>query len=737
MKGFESSGVDFVVEPYIEGIATMYQRGEYFDRALITEQSWTHDGEDMDETSHRHKINSFALEMSSRGEPTPYVFLTSTEEAANPVYEETLPLHENSLIVVKAPAYTVNFFSFLIAADFDKFPSEIVYTPKIDTNPQSNGDFDDFGNEEPQYSNENPQEFAYDGQQEFGGNANNIHLSQNRDFEDPFENNGNPDDFGEPGFDDGFDQGGFGEQGSGFDDDFGEQNQEFEDGFGEPQGDSFDDSGNPGGFDDNPNQGFDDDPFQNNNNNEGFDDFQNPNQPNQFNGQNPEFGEFEDMNNPQDQGFGGQGDWENQNQDNGYGEGNPNQGYNDMPDYSGRDNGFDGYEIPNNGQQGVDPRAVAAGAAAGFMGARMMNNQNQGNPDNQGFDNYQPEQYPNDNGFDSSDYDNGNGQQDNYDPNLDRFYGGDGMNAQQYEMDESDDTADNRKPRVNHRADLSNKQIKATIDTFAARGTSIVVTGCGGCGTSTMAFNIANVLCNMGYEILLVDFDTEHKAQSYISKDNFESLDVDESPIMSAVNNQSSGINTHISIVRQGFHLLTMGMASDGKKIEEAIQVDKLPRFINLAKSSHNFVIYDVPFQSLTGHLKDVMFNADSLVLTVDASNWGITKAMLDVCNIGNDDVSETIFKRGQLLFNRYRGLKKVLGKKVKNAVDITVAMDTKVRSLLGDDPGLYFQNMNICGLINDDPAYDHCWFEREQYSDTRNGSKLFSDLVTHILMMN
>ena len=126
---------------------------------------------------------------------------------------------------------------------------------------------------------------------------------------------------------------------------------------------------------------------------------------------------------------------------------------------------------------------------------------------------------------------------------------------------------------------------------------------------------------------------------------------------------------------------------------------------------------------------------ADNIVMTIDCSNWGITKTMLNVCNIDSDDMMETFFNRGQILFNRYRALNKVMGRKVKTAIDITKVMDFKVRDLLGEDPGYYFQTMHICGLINEDARFESGWYGDTQYSDTKDGRKIFLDVLKNIVL--
>ena len=277
-------------------------------------------------------------------------------------------------------------------------------------------------------------------------------------------------------------------------------------------------------------------------------------------------------------------------------------------------------------------------------------------------------------------------------------------------------------------------KVTESLRPFAVRGNAIVVTGCGGCGTSTVAYSLANVISQLGYEVLLVDMDTEGRTQNYISKDNYESMEPDGANLMSAVNS-STGITTHISMVKQCFRLLTMGLGNDTAPVEELLHKEKIGRFCNLCKSSHNFVIYDIPFHSATGFLSDITYMADNLVLVTDASNWGVTKTMLQVTNIASDEMLDTIFSRAQLVFNKYRNLNKVLGKKVKTAVDITKVMDQKVLDLTGDDVGFHFEDMHIAGIINDDPNFETGWFDTVQYSDTKKGQEIFIELLERIVL--
>ena len=206
-KMFVNSGVDFVVEPYIDNVIEMYQRGDYFDRALITEQSWTHDGEDTDASVGRTRLNQFALEIEHRGDDTSFVFLTREEYTASMVYEEAFSIQEQSLIVVKQPTYTVNFFSFLISADFDKFPEDIVYKPQLTGNGQDGITDNLLGGE---FESGDPEEFnKFENNED--NNANRLPL--NETDPDEFNSAGNfNEDSNNNGFDNPFDSQDFGDE---------------------------------------------------------------------------------------------------------------------------------------------------------------------------------------------------------------------------------------------------------------------------------------------------------------------------------------------------------------------------------------------------------------------------------------------------------------------------------------------------------------------------------------------
>lgn len=276
-------------------------------------------------------------------------------------------------------------------------------------------------------------------------------------------------------------------------------------------------------------------------------------------------------------------------------------------------------------------------------------------------------------------------------------------------------------------------KVRDKLKPFAARGTAIAVTGFGGSGTSTVAYGLANILCQLGYSILLVDFDVIGRTQSYITRSCYDAVEPESANIMAAVNS-TTGIDRQLSIVKEGFHLLTMGLGADVKPIEEMIKKEKLNRFFNTVKNKHQFVIYDLPFDYATGYCSEITYNSDNIVLVADSSTWGLGKMMIDVCNIANEDMQDTMFNRGQVVFNKYRNMKKLFGHSFRSAYDMLGILDRQVVDLVGD-VGLHFSSMRVSGIIHDDPAVEDTYFTENNYSDTRKGQNIFLELVQNIVL--
>lgn len=277
-------------------------------------------------------------------------------------------------------------------------------------------------------------------------------------------------------------------------------------------------------------------------------------------------------------------------------------------------------------------------------------------------------------------------------------------------------------------------QLQNELKPFANRGNSIVFTGCGGCGTSILAYSTAKLASVLGFNTLLVDMDTEGRAQDYISRDNYISMNTDGASLMAAINSGAS-VESNVTKPNPGLSLLTMGIGGDTAPVNDIIHKEKISRFVNAAKSKYHFVIYDIPFKDATSYLSEITYNADNLAFVIDASNWGMTKAMINTCNIPSEEMQSTIFNKSQIIFNKYRGMQEFMGKKIRNMQDVLRLTDDKVMELVGEDIGCYFSDMSIVGVINDDPNFEMGWFNTKQYVDTQAGQMMFCNLLRNIVL--
>lgn len=867
-KKFTSSGDEFIVETFLDSVTSIFAKGDYFDRALITDQSITKEGEITDESEIRQRINNFALEMAAKNKRYSFVFLTQHKHMAEIIYEEILPILDDSVVIYKKPKYSVQFFVELIITDVKQMPKEWVYsaedivveTPETEDE-QSEEEVDPMADMDVPEDTFTATAIPHDMDSDFFGKAEDIDDDKlNGLFEGTeldTDELGLPEGAEEEGFEGGF-EGGFedtgeNEQGFGEAEGFGDFGDAQDNGFENTENEENETEENEPVQDDETIETDDIQPIvqsgdmadlseEENDTDEVPVDIGNE----EYGMNNGGFGTLEGFDEPFEDEDNSEQETESEVDPSLFGDtsslmdNNESSGFEDnsSDENTGFENNSAGFENNNNfGTQGLGSMGAAAGFMAGAATANILNtelnsgnglidnNENQqsnngllegfddeeetavtendnfnNNANDFGFNDYGYENNNTNNGaaplVDGGDYsgdsetefgpddyaddmaDNDEDAQEQYQNDIAeqvaRTQGAFGMEDYQEQEDENslmnqqNVQANNQRPAkkkgglfskvkktvsgavstqhneeeetirpvVNKKATSSSNvnKIKEDLRPFAARGNSILVTGCGGCGTSTIAFNLANIICQLGYTVLLVDMDTEERTQNYISKLNYESMEAEGANLMVAVNS-TTGISKDVSVVKTGFHLLTMGIATDTAPVEDILHKEKIARFINLAKTSYNFVIYDVPFKETVGFLSDITYMCDNLVLTVDASNWGITKTLLSMCNIDSDDMQDTMFSRAQLVFNRQRSLSRVLGTKVRSCYDIVKAMDKKVKELIGEDPGYHFEDLHIAGIINDDPVFEDGWFEQVQYSDTRKGQAIFLELADSIIL--
>ena len=324
--------------------------------------------------------------------------------------------------------------------------------------------------------------------------------------------------------------------------------------------------------------------------------------------------------------------------------------------------------------------------------------------------------------------------QDPYGDQGNMGYGDSGYQANPYE-DMDNQMPSDGDPNARVLTDINLNDAAKLFAAFANRGNSIMVTGAPGAGTQTVAFQLANIIRLMNYNVLLVDFDVKGRSQTYISAANYNATDHDESRLAAAVNS-SQGINQYVAIAAQNLHLLNLGLDIDDKPIDQVIQKNRVMKFANQAKNGHNFVIYDVPFEHAAGHLEDITTMADNLVIVVDSSTWGAMKTLLYMMNVEDDTILETLFSKSQILFNRYRGYPRILGEKIRCPEDILKAMDKELTDLVGADIGYQFRSIHVCGSLGYIDAFENGWLgkEKQQWTATREGQAAFVQILKNIV---
>ena len=776
-KTLSSTGVNIMTEMYLDDVQNVYSRGDSFDKIIVIEQAWTHNGQytlnsthtDMYGNKHTMKedLIDFIADLYSRFNGSQQcIFMTKSDEVAEIIYNEIIQMQNNAVVVMTPTPLSVQFMTELVLRDIQAIDPNVLYQPK-----EIAGEADEAFDTE--YNNFDGGEYGGD----FQGGWQDDESVPNPEFT-PDMGQFDENQFGDSydGFDSGDSQFGDGQDGQFDNNQFGDY-----DGFDNNQFDEYGKADNAGNV-----SGMKQDPFstdnQYDNNQYDNDPFSKP--------QGQEQDPYDDMNNGYGLGDDSlQTEMDNQGQtvevpDDQYTYG----GFNTDPYAQGQDPYAQGQDPYAQGQdpyaQGQDPYAQGQDPYAqgqdpyqqsqdpySQMGDPFQNDtnagyQNQapqqpqqpvntnqqaanmGKPQKKGlFGKLQkkgapavvpvvtptpaPQQSIGDPYADADPYQNTQNNQNNWNNNpMDM----DPYGANPYD-DSNNDVRQNVDPNARVLTDINLNDAAKLFAAFANRGNSIMVTGAPGAGTSTVAFQLANIIRLMNYSVLLVDFDVKGRSQTYIQQANYNATDHDESRLAAAVNS-SQGINQYIAIAAQNLHLLNLGLDIDDKPIDQMIQKNRVMKFANQAKNGHNFVIYDVPFDYAAGHLEDITTMADNIVIVQDASTWGQMKTLLYMMNVGDDTVLETLFSKSQILFNRYRNFPKILGEKVRKPEDILKAMDKQLTDLVGADIGYSFRSIHVCGSIGYMDSLEEGWMGRDksQWTATRNGQAAFIEILKNIV---
>lgn len=711
----QSGGDDLVTLPSIDDLIEYIDCGYKIDRVLISEQSITANGEVTDVTTIRNTINGICRILHSKEHDAKVVFFTSYNDIADIIYDESLEVRANSIIILKDKPYSTSFFIEILTSELDKINREWVYMPhsneedewetdsedddnteewddntEYDTDEEKwDDDFDDaeFDTDEEQESNEEETTGAWDN---IGGQG----LEDDGEWDDGEFDTDNDEDTTDEDSEDTVERIDM----ASIEDAIGKIEDDVQSDIMDKTADIEDDS-NEDAWD---------------STDEEVDHVEEPNEAESVWEEEESSSASDEWNDSSDDASEQENDWD--------------------------DNGIAGDNVWEDTGVEDEPAETSDPIENVWEETEEEQETNEriedDNWENESNDTYADEEaYAISESMHEEAYDESQDQH-----NIDDIY---------KQAEEEDRTTPkvgvgftgraSRKRRasdqmVNIDGGISVAELAHRMESFASRGNAITVLGNGGTGASSVVINMANFIASMGYSVLIVDADTIHRSQSYITKEAYNAIEAGSSDLMAAINS-GAPVERFAKVVRPGVHLLSMWMGGDCVPIEDIIKQEKLTRFINSVKSSFNFTIYDIPFSTATTFLRDVVYTADNIVNVVDASNWGVSKFMLDCCNIASEEMQETIFNRTEIIFNKFRGIDNIFGRKVKKLSDILRVMDDKVVDLTGVDSGMYFMNMHIVGKIDYDEKFDDQWFSNKWYSDDKHGKEVFSQLVAETVL--
>lgn len=294
----------------------------------------------------------------------------------------------------------------------------------------------------------------------------------------------------------------------------------------------------------------------------------------------------------------------------------------------------------------------------------------------------------------------------------------------------------NKQTRNNQNINVSGDKLarlKEKLSIFKRNGCIITVTGGVSSGKTTVAANMANLLCKMGYSVLVVDMDTSGRGQSSINFENYEIInsgDTDKSGVMQALSSTGDRTGRFVSIIREGYHLLGTSIRADKVRAEDCLTEKYINRFLHSCQNAYNFVIIDIPFEAVLSKFEDVITVANYVILTERLNNYGIMNMMTDMTNTENEDLTEELFGKSKVLFNMEDNCTSILGKKVQGTKQVLNMMDIRVSEILGYQLNYSFAEMNVLGVINYNNNIDKCWFTKKYYTDTTEGKNLFTELL-------
>ena len=707
------SGVDFSVENNISNIGNYYSRGNWFDRAIILEQSWTEDDTIEDEATIRENLHKFVMEVKSRATTFEVIFVvTSIPEMAKIVLEESLDIMAYSKVLLKTPPYYASFFKNLVTDDLHRMPEKYVFDMKKAMELISNEDVsadimwstgkevDDTNISGPLL--ESAKEAALnidmkemeDDTEEGTTDNENINEEMFGEKENEFTGEFDFEELQEMPVDEDTDIEDIGFSGSfEFDDEAKETTIDTEEQLNDVK-DTYSEE-----------WGFDVDSIQSDDKLTTFDTI-----------------EVEDRDKDRT---------EEELQDTFEFDTITKDVYEEPIEDTTEDLEGESEEISFDDIEGTEDFNDASNLFSGETGFEDVEHvtvkelKKETEPSNNGDS---ANKLFNDNYYDNEDEEEKDETPIDYGISFKGIKGKGILSKKRY------------KAPLNNKNIKNDKDLHIILKTFLKRGNALTVTGSHCSGKTLVASNIANVISKLGYTVLLVDMDTKGRGQSYITKDVYETVhagDTAKESLRKAINSSSPEIGRHVDIIRPGFHVLTTALGCVMEPVSEIIQPLKINRFIHSAKTSYNFIIFDIPFDDLTTTMAEILFATDDLIMCVDTTNHGLMDFLLNMGNIESEDVKSTLFSISQILFNKVEKVENVFGYKVKTVRQVLKALDMQMAELIGGEAEYLFKDLKLCGVMRYSSLYEKYWFSKYQISDFADGEQLFLEILRKVLVKN
>lgn len=283
----------------------------------------------------------------------------------------------------------------------------------------------------------------------------------------------------------------------------------------------------------------------------------------------------------------------------------------------------------------------------------------------------------------------------------------------------------------------ADKELAELLKPYMKHGGLLVVTGSHGTGKTVVSSNLAHLLCKYGYRVCILDFDFKGKGQSYINLDTFRTVHGGYQMKMNSVNvanSTGSDFAKWTDVVKEGYHVITTTLNSDVDETGKLIHNENMGGLIRLLTKVYTFVIVDVEFQDLVTYYKDFANYADALISVEETSQHGITNFMLNMINIEDDEIENTMFNKLSLVLNKEDGMKSFFGRKISSTNDLLVALDDTVTALAQESINYSFTEIPVISILKYSNVYEKFWYTNKYISDTQDGEKLFADLLQNAL---